>query len=114
MSAVMRASAAATPAYASATSGGGVSGAAHASGITPSPGSSRCRNSGALVVWRGPGGSAPAPDDPPVLTERVVRGDHGASADREGQREGPVRRQRLARRQLTLVDQPAQPRAQQP
>ena len=62
---------------------------------------------------RDPGAAALAPDDPPVLTEQVVRGDHGASADRESQREGPVRRQRLARRQLALVDQPPQPRRQQ-
>ena len=53
------------------------------------------------------------PDDPPVLAQLLVGGHHGASADSQGEREGPVRRQRLAGRQLALVNQPAQPRCQQ-
>src|SRR5580693_1943716 len=60
MSPVVPASAGPMLVYAAASSGGGVSGAAQASGITPSCGSSRCKNIGALVVCRGPAGAAPA------------------------------------------------------
>ena len=112
MSLVVAASAGTTRAYACATSGGGASGAAHASGITPSRGSSRWRNIGSLVVWTradGTGSGHPraaalAPDDPSVVTQQVIGGDHGAAADGQRRREGPVGRQRLARRQLSLVD----------
>ena len=46
-------------------------------------------------------------NDPLVLAQQVVGGDHGAAADRQRRGEGPVGRQRLAGRQFALVDQPA-------
>ena len=50
----------------------GCPGAAQASGITPSPGSSRCRKIGALVVCRTPPGSAPA-TRVPLPCRRTIR-----------------------------------------
>jgi hypothetical protein len=47
------------------------------------------------------------PDDPLVLAQQVVGGDHGAAADGQRCGEGPVGWQRLAGRQLALVDQSA-------
>jgi hypothetical protein len=47
------------------------------------------------------------PDDPLVLAQQVVGGDHGAAADGQRCGEGPVGWQRLAGRQFALVDQSA-------
>jgi hypothetical protein len=54
-----------------------------------------------------PGAAALPPDDPLVLAQQVVGGDHGAAADRQRCGEGPVGWQRLAGRQFALVDQSA-------
>ena len=77
MSPAVAASRGSMAAYASTSSRGGALGAAQASGITPSRGSSRCRKTGAPVVGRGVRAAAapwPAPATRvPLPWRRTIR-----------------------------------------
>ena len=121
MSPVVAASAGTTRAYASATSGGGASGAAHRRdhAVARLKQVEEHRLAGRLERAGGTGSGHPraaalAPDDPSIVAQQVIGGDHGAAPDGQRRREGPVGGSGSPGGQLSLVDQPPQPRRKAP